>query len=210
MKWLVKEIWNCLKKRKNGYKKLHTWQRLQKLLRSCTKCLNKCYCNSNDWIINNLHWDLCSFTANRNNTFSVWLSMLRNKEVKCDILYALHGSSMFRSLLRSSTTCSRFQMGVSDTKQGLTYFDKMKTVYPCYIPFRLCSLWMTFRVHGFTTPWPNPKIWKCLIHIINNNVSMPFGRKVFHCRKVKQHKKWLWKTHDNKSKKFLKWCFFFT
>ena len=144
-----------------------------------------------DWISNNFIWDLCSFTANRNNTFSVWLSMLRNKEVKCDILYALHGSSMFRSLLRSSTTCSRFQMGVSDTKQGLTYFDKMKTVYPCYIPFRLCSLWMTFRVHGFTTPWPNPKIWKCLIHIINNNVSMPFGRKVFHCRKVKQHKKWL-------------------
>ena len=56
-----------------------------KVLRSCTKCLNKCYCNFNDWIINNFHWDLCSFTANRNNTFSVWLPMLRNKEVKCDI-----------------------------------------------------------------------------------------------------------------------------
>ena len=117
-----------------------------------------------------------------NDTFSVWLPMLRNKEVKCDVfLYALHGPSMFRSLLRSSTTCSRFQMGVSDTKQGLTYFDKMKTVYPCYIPFRLCSLWMTFRVHGFTTPWPNPKIWKCLIHIVNN--ICPLCGRLFIVRK---------------------------
>ena len=128
--------------------------------------------------------------------------MLRNKEVKCYILYALHGSSMFRSLLRSRSTCSRFQMGVTDTKQGLTYFYYMKTVYPCHIPLLPLLIIDNFWVHGFITLWPNPKIWKCLIHIINNNICPLGGR--FSLSESKTTLKRLFENmRDNISKKLL-------
>ena len=64
----------------------------------------------------------------------------------------------------------------------LTY-TKWKPFILAYIPFRLCWLLMTFWVHGFTTLWPNPKIWKCLIHIINNNICPLCGR-LFIVRKL--------------------------